>query len=221
MDVLEALRARSSIRQFRSDPVDDATVRRVLDAAREAPSWKNTQPYLVAVANGALCDTIRREMLEAADTRMPALEYEWPGEYPPPLKERTRTSGFGLYGVLGIERHDKEARAVQFRKNYAFFDAPCAIFVFCNDAVGVYGVLDTGLYLQSLMLAATAMGLGTCAQAALATYPDIIRKHFAVPDGHKLICGVSLGYPADVAVNRFRPARASVDELLIPARQGG
>lgn len=219
MELLEALRTRSSIRQFKPDPVDPEVIGRVLDAAREAPSWKNTQPYLVGVAAGALCETIRTELLEAIAAKVPEPEYVWPGEYPPELKARARASGFGLYGVLGIDRNDKEAREAQFRKNWTFFDAPVALFLFVNDAIGVYGVLDAGIYLQSLLLAATSEGLGTCAQASLACFPDVVRKHFDVPAGHKLLCGVSLGYPADVAVNRFRPARASVEELVLRVRE--
>jgi len=43
MDTLEAIRTRRSIRRFKPDPVDDDTLNRVLQAARWAPSWANTQ----------------------------------------------------------------------------------------------------------------------------------------------------------------------------------
>jgi nitroreductase len=218
MDLLTALANRSSIRAFKPDPVDEARLLRLLEAAGEAPSWSNTQPYLVAVANGALCEAVRKDMLAAADSRVPEGEYPIPLEYPTPLKERRQATGYGLYGVLGIERSDRPARAEQFRKNYAFFGAPVVMFLFCHEALGHYSVLDAGIWLQSLMLAATADGLGTCAQAALASYPDVVRKHFDVPAGYRLLCGLALGHPADDPVNRFRPARLPVEELLIPAR---
>lgn len=102
-----------------------------------------------------------------------------------------------------------------FRRNWELFGAPVVMFLFCHEVVGVYGVLDAGIYLQSLMLAATAEGLGTCAQAALAMYPSVVRRHFEVPEGYKLLCGVSLGHPADDDVNRFRPARAPLSELVL------
>lgn len=218
MDVFTALRRRSSIRAFKPDPVDEARLGRVLDAAREAPSWKNTQPYLLAVASGERCDIIRRELLAAVDTEAPSGEYPWPGEYPSPLNERRLASGYGLYAVLGIAREDRDARAAAFRRNWELFGAPVVMFLFCHDAVGVYGVLDAGIYLQSLMLAATAEGLGTCPQAALAMYPGVVRKHFDVPAGYKLLCGVSVGHPAEDAVNRFRPPRAPLTELVLRPR---
>ncbi len=43
MEVLEAIRTRRSIRRYKSTPVDDKTIELVLEAARWAPSWKNTQ----------------------------------------------------------------------------------------------------------------------------------------------------------------------------------
>ena len=49
MEVLEAIRTRRSIRKYKSDPVDDETLRTVLDAARLAPSWANTQCWRFVV----------------------------------------------------------------------------------------------------------------------------------------------------------------------------
>lgn len=43
MDVLEAINTRRSIRKYKTDPVDDKTLETVLEAARQAPSWSNTQ----------------------------------------------------------------------------------------------------------------------------------------------------------------------------------
>ena len=43
MDVMEAIRNRRSIRKYTQDPVTDADLETVLDAARWAPSWANTQ----------------------------------------------------------------------------------------------------------------------------------------------------------------------------------
>ena len=222
MDVSTALKSRHSTRQFSTRPVDDATVRAILDDARQAPSWSNTQPWKVAVANGALCDAVRQDLVAAAQTRTPNPDYLQLFDYPEPLLSRRRATGFGLYEALGIARSDKEARAKQFEKNFAFFDAPCAVFVYAHKALDHYAVLDVGCFLQSFLLAATARGVHTCAQAVLASFPDVVRAHFDLsgPDGddHKLICGIAVGYEAEDAVNTFRPARVTVDELCFKAK---
>ncbi len=49
MEVLEAIKTRRSIRQYRADPVDDRTLELVLEAARWAPSWANSQCWRFVV----------------------------------------------------------------------------------------------------------------------------------------------------------------------------
>jgi nitroreductase len=214
----ELLARRSSIRAFRPDPVDPRVLERILTAALQSPSWANTQPYRVALATGDRCDALRRDLLDAAATGMPSSDHDMLFDYPPPLRGRRRDTGVGLYGVLGIGRDDHAARAAQYQRNFEFFGAPVVAFLFAHGALGVYSVLDAGVFLQSLLLAATDAGIGACAQASLASHPDVVRRHFDVPPDYRLLCGVSLGHPTDEPVNRFRPPRASLDELLVPTR---
>lgn len=218
MDVLTALRTRRSIRAFKPDPVDEALLRRVLDGAREAPSWSNTQPYLVALATGAKLEAVRTEFLAALDAGPPVPAFGTPTDYPPPLKERRQATGYGLYGALGIDKRDLEGRAKHFRRNYGFFEAPAVMFLYVHEALGAWAVLDCGLFLQSILLQATALGLGSCAQATAGAFPEVVARHFAVPERYRLLCGVSLGYAADAPANAYRPTHATVDELLIAGR---
>lgn len=210
------LRARGSVRAFSPRPVPEPLLRRICATALLSPSWANTQPYKLALARGAACEGLRRAMLEAADRAAPAGDHPLLFDYPAELQARRRATGYGLYAALGIGRGDGDARAAQYRRNFAFFDAPAVAFLFAHEGLGIHAALDAGLFLQSLLLAATAEGLGVCAQAALASYPQVVREHFAVPDGYRLLCGLSIGYPADAPENRFRPPRMSIDELLVP-----
>lgn len=218
MTASDLLARRRSIRAFRPDPVPADVLDRLLEAAQHAPSWSNTQPYLLGVAQGDLRDTLAAELTAAFDGGSKELspEFEMPGAYPPELQARRQATGYGLYETLGIAREDRAARHAQMRRNFEFFDAPVVMFVFVHDALGTYAALDAGVFLQSLMLAAVDQGLGTCAEGALALYSRPIRRHFAVPAGYKLLCGLSLGYPADHPVNGFRPGRKGRDDLLIP-----
>jgi nitroreductase len=159
-------------------------------------------------------------MLNAVEHEAPDSDHTLLFDYPAELQARRRAAGFGLFAALGIERHDRERREAQYKRNFAFFDAPAVAFLFAHGALGVYGVLDAGVFLQSLLLAATAEGLGVCAQAALASYPQVVRRHFAVPADYKLLCGVSIGYAAAAPENTFRPGRVGVEDLLIPAAGG-
>ncbi len=63
MEVLEAIRTRRSIRTYRTDPVDNKTIELILEAARWAPSWANTQCWRFIVVRDSsikseLADTL-------------------------------------------------------------------------------------------------------------------------------------------------------------------
>jgi nitroreductase len=218
MDLHDVLHARASVRAFEPHPVPDAVLQRVLRAALASPSWANTQPYRLAIATGATCDALRADLLAATEREVPNGDHLLLFDYPPELQARRRATGFGLYEAMGIGRQDRDRREAQYKRNFAFFDAPAAAFLFAHEALGSYSVLDAGVFLQSFLLAAAAEGLGTCAQASLASYPHVVRRHFDVPDGYRLLCGISIGWPAAAPENRFRPGRMTVDELLIPSR---
>lgn len=236
MEFSDVLRQRNSVRAFRRDPVPPDVIDGLLDDALWSPSWSNTQPYRVAVATGDIVEALRDELAEkyrragqlqrAPWWRKPILalrggvlpdgDFRIPLKYPPELQARRVATGKGLYGTLGIGRGDHAARDAQMGRNFVFFDAPVAMFVFVHRKLGVYSVLDAGIFLQSLMLAATDRGLGTCAQGALGVWRSPVERHFEIPDDYKLVCGLSLGYPADESVNRFRPERRRREELVLP-----
>lgn len=223
----ELVRTRRSVRDFRPDPIPDDLLERVLADATWAPSWSNTQPYLVVVASGAQRDQLERELTERYDaasaavtggrlgkakllltrTGLPDGDFDTNLTYPDDLQPYRRQTGFGLYNVLGIERSDKKGRSDQMRRNFEFFGAPTVIFAFVHEGLKEFAVLDAGIMLQTLMLSAHANGLATCAQGALATWPDPVRRSFSIPPRYKLICGVSIGYASDHPVNDYNPGR--------------
>jgi nitroreductase len=53
MDVVEAIKNRRSIRKFKSDPVDEKTLDIILESARLAPSWANTQCWRFVIVRDA------------------------------------------------------------------------------------------------------------------------------------------------------------------------
>jgi nitroreductase len=140
--------------------------------------------------------------------------------YPEVLQQRRRATGFGLYSVLGIQRADHAARDRQMRRNFEFFGAPTVVFVFVHTKLREFAVLDAGAFVQTLMLAAHARGLGSCAQGALATWAGPVRAEFDVPGDYALICAVALGYASDHPVNAYNPGRAPVDRAFGRARPG-
>ncbi len=77
--------------------------------------------------------------------------------------------------------------------------------------MGPFSPLDAGICLDTLLLSAHANGIATCAQGALATWVSPVQAEFDIPEGYKLVCGVSMGYEKKEAkINSFKPNRDPV-----------
>ena len=101
------------------------------------------------------------------------------------------------------------------RENFRLFGAPHVAILTTDRSLGVYGAVDCGLYLATLMLAAQALGVGCIAQGALAFYPAFIRSHFGLPDDRRVVCAVSFGFAdATHPVNSFRTSRAPLEDVM-------
>src|SRR5450756_1915862 len=213
IEVLEDLLAsRFSCRAFRPDPVPRATIERVLTAAQKTASWCNSQPWQLAIASGAATRKFRDVIYAAAaSSHVHSGDFPFPREYRGVYLERRRESGFQLYNTLGIARGDKAAYAKQALENFNFFGAPHVAIVSTDEALGVYGAVDCGGYVNNFMLAAQALGVATIPQAALAFYSEAVRRHFGLGDDRRVVCGISFGYADhDHKVNSYRTSRASV-----------
>ncbi|MBW8710835.1 MAG: nitroreductase, partial [Mycobacterium sp.] len=100
-----------------------------------------------------------------------------------------------VYGSMGIARHDAEARRLAQLRNWEFFRAPVGAVVCMHRDLGLVDSLGVGMFLQTLLLALTERGLGTCVQVSIAAYPEILRAHLDIPDELTVLCGLAIGYP--------------------------
>ena len=210
MEVIEAIRGRASTRAFLEKPVPQELLEQVLEAARWAPSGVNTQPWKVWVVSGSAKQTIGDEMLAARAAGEPKRQdYRYYAEkLVEPYRSRQKACGLALYGALGIAREDQDRRVEQWNRNYIGFGAPVELFVFVEAALEKGSWVDTGMFIQNIMLAARGCGLETCPQAAMAEYPDIVRRVLGIPDSLHLICGIAVGYrDASHPVNQYRTDR--------------
>jgi nitroreductase len=217
--VSEALLSRHSCRAFTDRPVDNATIRQLLDAARFAPSGGNLQPWLVHVLSGDSLQRFRTLLtpLVQADPLGGLAEYPvYPPELKEPYRSRRSTSGEDMYGHIGIRREDREARRRQFARNFEFFGAPVGMFFFVDRSMGPPQWSDIGMFMQSIMLLARERGLETCAQESWAIRHKEITEFLKVDSTLMLFCGMAVGYGDYAApINRLRTARAEVEEFAV------
>jgi len=215
-DVFEAARTRRSIRAYKPDLVPMAILREVISAGRHAPSGTNMQPWHVHVLTGAPLKRLGSAIQTAFLTDEPGHKRDYnyyTDELWEPYLTRRRQCGWGLYTTLGIARGDHEKSRAYRATNYIFFGAPVGLVYTIDRRLEKGSWMDCGLFLQTIMLAARARGLHTCAQASIASYPDIVRRELAIGEERHVICGMAMGYADPAApVNTFQPQRAPLEE---------
>ena len=215
-----AITRRLSARAFLPTPVPRATLEHILQVASRAPSGTNTQPWKVYVLQGASRDSLVQQCCAAHDAMRvdPSLagqyreEYDYyPTQWVSPYIDRRRENGWSLYGLLGITKGDKDKMHAQHQRNFRFFDAPVGLMFTLDKVMGRGSLVDYGMFLQNIMVAAKAHGLDTCPQAAWNGFAKIILPHIGAGENEMLVCGMALGYadPAD-KVNGFITPREPV-----------
>lgn len=217
MELLEVVRNRRSIRRFLSKPVSEKIVEEIISAAIWAPSWGNTQPFEAIVASGPKLEAFKKESKDAFLAGIKAEpDINMPEKWPEINDKRYKDVGRSVLGSLSIDRKDMEGRFKYYSHMFSMFQAPVFVLITVDKAISLeYAILDAGIFLQTFCLLAHDRGLGTCSMAASVYYPEILRKHFPVPNTKRILMGVALGWPnKDDPVNRFERKRAPLDEIV-------
>ena len=173
MELVELMANRRSIRRYKPSPVPEGDVAYVLEAARMAPSWANTQCWHFIVVTE---EDVKQQVAEAGR--------EW--------------------GTRWIAK------------------AP-VIIVACADPVkpGAKGdipnyLVDIGIAMEHVILAATERGLGTCWIGGF--YEDRIKEALGVPETIRVVACTPLGYPDEAPAAR---SRKELREIVSYNRYGG
>ncbi len=211
------VRARHSIRGFRADSVRDSILRSVFEEAQLAPSNCNTQPWLTHVVMGDQRDTLSKALLAADEAGRHTLDFSFASsDYHGVFHERLNAQGAAYYEAIGVAREDYDERRSASLRNLEFFGAPYVAFLFMPlVGDGVRAASDVGMYAQTLLLSLTAHGLGGIPQTSLGMYADTIREQLGIDSSHKLLFGISFGYPDENSpANRYRIDKAPLAETV-------
>jgi nitroreductase len=219
----QAITTRMSMRAFTPQPVERATIEDILRVASRAPSGTNTQPWRVYVLQGQKLASLVEKVCAAHDAQRanPALAAEYreaydyyPTEWVSPYIDRRRENGWGLYGLLGIAKGEKDKMHAQHQRNFRFFDAPVGLMFTLDRVMGRGSLVDYGMFLQNIMVAARARGLHTCPQAAWNQYARIILPHIGAGEQEMMVCGMALGWAdPDAIVNTFVTPREPIESF--------
>ncbi len=184
---------RRSIRLFKDKPVPREMIHRILEAGRFAPSAGNCTPWKFTVI------TDRRAIRELEADSMKVLRK---------LRDlylgtkRWNHTLSTLVSYLQVNMMDQRPMTAiekaEHSNDVIYWNAPVAIFLLA-DTRGISNPdLDSGMCAQNMVLAAHAMGLGTCyiglTVAALKYLPDW-RKRLGVEPPWKAVTSIAVGYP--------------------------
>lgn len=212
----DLLSTRFSCRAYRPEAVPRAVIEAALGTALRTPSWCNTQPWQIDVLSGAALQAFTSDFHAAvAADAPPGSDFPFPAAYVGDYRERRKVCGVQLYQALGIGRDDRTRAREQSLENYRCFGAPHAAIVTTDASLGFYGGVDCGLFLMSFLLALQAQGVDSIPQAALASHPDIVRRHIPLADDRRIVFGISFGYGDHAQpVNGYRTARVGLGEAV-------
>lgn len=214
----EVVLGRRSIRGFKREPVPQAVIREVIEMAMRAPSSLNTQPWNFTVVSGEPLDRIRAGNTERNLAGVPSSrEFRSHGEYDGAHRERQIEIAKQLFAVMGIERHDKEARQSWVLRGFRQFDAPVSIIVTFDRSIqgGDIGPFDCGAVTNALVNAAWSRGLGCVINSQGIMQSPVVREHAGIPDDQVIMICVAMGWPDDdFPANAVVSHRKSVDEAV-------
>ncbi|NNH39731.1 nitroreductase [Acinetobacter terrae] len=221
----EAMTSRHSVRAFLNKAVDPQIIKDILTVASRAPSGTNTQPWKVYVVTGKkrdeMVERVYKAQVELFTKPELASQYQetfayYPETWISPFIERRRENGWGLYGLLNIQKGDKEKMARQQLRNFQLFDAPVGLYFTVNKVMGIGAKMDISMMIQNVMIAAKARGLDTCPQAAWNHFHSIVLDVLNAPENEELVCTVALGYAdTDDIINTFITPRIAVEEFSV------
>ena len=221
----QVITSRQSIRAFLDTPVPNQTLIDILNVAARAPSGTNTQPWKVYVITGTkraeLIQRVCQAQIDVYTHPEHAGQFQetypyYPEKWISPYIDRRRENGWGLYGLLGIEKGDKQKMAAQHLRNYQLFDAPVGLFFTVDKIMGVGSKMDISMFIQNVMLAAKARQLDTCPQAAWNNFHQIVLNVLGAPENEELVCGMALGYAdPEHIVNTFVTPRESAENFTV------
>ena len=217
MELNESILGRRSVRLFLPDPVSRESITKIVDVARWAPSWGNTQPWEIVVADGAKAKDLGEAFIEEVKGgQAPRPDIPMPLDFPEPHKVRYKGLGKALFMAMGIQRNDREARVQHSLNMYKFFGAPACIYLIIDGALNVpYACLDIGSIGTTICYLARQQGLGTIFLAASMHYPDIVRKVLSLSDSKKVVIGIAIGNPhPNAPASVFRSDREPVTNIL-------
>ena len=194
-DIIEIIKTRRSVRDYKEDPVSVEDIKFLIDCARYAPSGMNTQPWSFLVIQD-------KEMI-----------YK--------LSEEGKKAMILLAGQIVNDPRKVPGfiSSLKTKGNNLFHNAPLLVIILGNKK-SVTADWDCAMAAQNMMLAAHSIGIGSCwiGLALPALMDEKILKDLGAPSGYKAVAPLIFGYPQDKTI---MPERNEPEVKWINSEQYG
>ena len=171
----EVVKNRRSVRAFKSDPIPETDIEKIIDAARMAPTSGNQQPWKFLVINDKKkIDALKTEKLKETEAY---------------LRNSKNLTG---------EELEKQLKQTEEQLTNGYLSAPTYIVVLTDDTSRYpsYNHYDGPLAAGYLMLAARALGYGTVFITDSFS-AELTKKVFNIPDKYTRVCFTPVGIPVE------------------------
>ena len=212
MELEKVITERHSTRAFSDKPVPRETIEKLLFLATRCPSAINIQPWEFTVVMEEELHRLSRILVKS-------------------LRERNISCGPGAVRRLAEHFMDRQRKLMDSiaplleedtlfqdfinEGSCNFYGAPVAIIATIDTAFSKSRLVDVGIVLGYMVLAAHDMGLGTCPIGLINAFEDEIREALNISEEKEVVIGIAVGYPdPDAKVNRACSSRAPIDEVV-------
>lgn len=213
METREAITKRKSTRAFLDQEISKKTVQELLNLAKHAPSWVNSQPEHVYAVSGAKLAELRKaykEAGQAGEKGAPDVPVKPRAEWSEQGQSNMKEWNDNLPNVLG-----ENWSTIMGDHSNALYNVPNLLIMTLPKGYSDWSLYDLGAFGQNFITAATDRGLATMTAYQFIKYPKILRKVLSIPDDEVVIIGIGFGHadPTD-QMNKITSTRMPLEKFV-------
>jgi nitroreductase len=175
-ETLDTIAKRRSIRQFKDTPVDNATIQQILSAANRAPSAHNQQSWRFIVLRGERTQQLAQLAVESSS------------RFPKPASSILRMAARSVSNAPVVIAVVNSGALMEHGKKLFKINESAG-----HDFFRTMEIQSSAAAVQNLLLAATALGLGSVWLGILFLIKDEVREYLGEPKG-EFMAVIPIGY---------------------------
>lgn len=211
MELEKVMTERHSTRVFSDKPISRETLEKLLFLSTRGPSAINLQPWEFTVVMGEERQRLSRVLVKTMRERNISCGPDAVSPLPEYFIDRQRKL---MDCILPSLDNGTDFQDFINEGSCNFYGAPVAIILTIDQAFSRSRLVDIGIAVGYMVLAAHNMGLGTCPIGLISAFDDEIREVLNIPDKKNVVIGIALGYPdPDSPINRAISERTPIGEV--------